>query len=80
MSITVRRLARAAVASCIGIAMTAAALQGPATAAPPDPPTPAEDPFYTPPSPLPDGAPETSSAPAPRCSPWTRSATRRTRA
>ncbi|SFP24674.1 Secretory lipase [Actinomadura madurae] len=57
MSITVRRLARAAVASCIGIAMTAAALQGPATAAPPDPPTPAEDPFYTPPSPLPDGAP-----------------------
>jgi hypothetical protein len=57
MSITVRRLVRTAVASCVGIAMTAAALQGPATAAPPAPATPAEDPFYKPPSPLPDGAP-----------------------
>ncbi|MEO3827404.1 lipase family protein [Actinomadura sp. B10D3] len=57
MSITVRRLVRAAVASCIGIAMTAAALQAPAAAAPPAPPTPADDPFYKPPSPLPDGAP-----------------------
>jgi dienelactone hydrolase len=57
MSITVRRVVRAAVASCVGLAMTAAALQGTAAAAPQAPKPPAEDPFYQPPSPLPAGAP-----------------------
>jgi hypothetical protein len=57
MSITVRRLLRTAVASCVGIALTAAALQAPASAAPQATTTPADDPFYKPPSPLPDGKP-----------------------
>jgi len=57
MSITVRRVLRTLVASCLGIAMSAAALQGTAAAAPQDGTPPAEDPFYTPPAPLPAGQP-----------------------
>ncbi|RSN67258.1 MULTISPECIES: lipase family protein [Actinomadura] len=57
MSTTVRRLLRTAVACGMGIALTATALQAPAAAAPPAFAPPAEDPFYTPPRPLPDGRP-----------------------
>ncbi|NEA22818.1 lipase family protein [Actinomadura bangladeshensis] len=57
MSITVRRVLRTLAASCIGVAMAAATLQGTAAAAPQDPVPPGQDPFYTPPSPLPAGAP-----------------------
>jgi hypothetical protein len=57
MSITVRRVLRAVAASCLGLALTATALQGTAAAAPQDPVPPAQDPFYTPPSPLPAGEP-----------------------
>ncbi|XRQ12095.1 lipase family protein [Actinomadura welshii] len=55
MSIKVRHVLRTALVSCIGAALAATALQGPAAAAPQDPRPPAEDPFYRPPSPLPDG-------------------------
>ncbi|MEV4670693.1 lipase family protein [Actinomadura sp. NPDC049382] len=57
MSITVRRVLRTVAASCVGLAMAATALQGTAAAAPQDTSPPAEDPFYTPPPPLPAGAP-----------------------
>jgi hypothetical protein len=57
MSITVRRVLRTVAASCIGIAMTATALLGTAAAAPQETVPPAEDPFYKPPSPLPEGEP-----------------------
>ncbi|MFG1851745.1 lipase family protein [Actinomadura geliboluensis] len=57
MSITVRRVLRTVAASCVGLAMAATALQGTAAAAPQDTSPPAEDPFYTPPAPLPAGAP-----------------------
>lgn len=57
MSITVRRVLRTVAASCVGLAMAATALQGTAAAAPQDSRPPAEDPFYTPPAPLPAGAP-----------------------
>lgn len=57
MSIKVRHVLRTVLVSCIGVALTATALQGPATAAPQDSKPPAEDPFYTPPSPLPEGEP-----------------------
>ena len=55
MSITVRRALRTALASCLGVVLAAAALQGPAAAAPRDAGPPAEDPFYKPPVPLPPG-------------------------
>ncbi|MDL4817779.1 lipase family protein [Actinomadura opuntiae] len=61
MHSSVRRGLRAVLASCVGAAMTAAALQGTAAAAPQDAPAPAQppaqDPFYRPPSPLPAGQP-----------------------
>ncbi|TMR24368.1 lipase family protein [Actinomadura geliboluensis] len=57
MSITVRRVLRTVAASCVALAMAATALQGTAAAAPQDSSPPAEDPFYTPPAPLPAGAP-----------------------
>lgn len=61
MHSSARRALRAVLASCAGAAMTAAALQGTAAAAPQDtaPPAqpPAQDPFYRPPSPLPAGQP-----------------------
>ena len=57
MSITVRRVLRTVAASCVGLAMAATALQGTAAAAPQDTSPPAEDPIYTPPAPLPAGAP-----------------------
>ncbi|MFD0684351.1 lipase family protein [Actinomadura fibrosa] len=61
MHTRVRRILRTALASCLGAAMTATALQGTAHAAPQAAPhaaaPPAEDPFYTPPSPLPAGSP-----------------------
>ncbi|TDC69579.1 triacylglycerol lipase [Actinomadura sp. GC306] len=56
MSITVRHVLRVALASWLGVALAATALQGPAAAAPQDPRPPAEDPFYRPPAPLPQGA------------------------
>ncbi|WP_030170098.1 lipase family protein [Spirillospora albida] len=52
-----RRFLRTALVSCIGVAMTATALQGTAGAAPQGTTPPAKDPFYRPPSPLPAGKP-----------------------
>ncbi|WP_033323082.1 lipase family protein [Actinomadura atramentaria] len=57
MSTSVRRVVRTVLASCVGVAMTAAALQGSAEAAPAEVKPPAQDAFYTPPSPLPAGKP-----------------------
>lgn len=58
MSITVRRVLRTALASCIGVVLAATAVQGTAEAAPQAAATPpAEDPFYKPPTPLPPGSP-----------------------
>ncbi|MDL4773309.1 MULTISPECIES: lipase family protein [Thermomonosporaceae] len=57
MSTSVRRCVRAMLACCTGLALTATALQGNALAAPQESQPPAEDPFYKPPSPLPDGKP-----------------------
>ncbi|OLT27845.1 triacylglycerol lipase [Actinomadura sp. CNU-125] len=57
MSTTVRRLLRTAVACGMGVALAATALQAPAAAAPQEFAPPAEDPFYTPPRPLPAGSP-----------------------
>lgn len=57
MSINVRHVLRAVLVSCIGVALTVTALQAPAAAAPQQTKPPAEDPFYKPPSPLPEGEP-----------------------
>ncbi|TDB97526.1 lipase family protein [Actinomadura sp. 7K534] len=56
MSITVRHVLRAVLASWLGVALAVTALQAPAAAAPQDAKPPAEDPFYRPPEPLPEGA------------------------
>ncbi|TDD29359.1 triacylglycerol lipase [Actinomadura sp. KC06] len=58
-SITVRRVLRAVLALCVAIVMVATALQATATATagPRATAPPADDPFYKPPTPLPDGKP-----------------------
>lgn len=57
MSTRVRRVLRTVLASCVGLTVSAAALQGAADAAPAEVKPPSQDPFYTPPSPLPAGRP-----------------------
>ncbi|WP_235828061.1 lipase family protein [Actinomadura rubteroloni] len=57
MSTSLRRVVRSVLGSCVGVAIAATALQGTAQAAPADVTPPAQDAFYTPPSPLPQGKP-----------------------
>ena len=57
MSIKVRRVLRNVLVLCTAVVLGATALQAPAAAAPREAAPPAEDPFYKPPSPLPQGEP-----------------------